>query len=388
MKISKKASQVETSLTRQFFNIAKNYDDVIDLTLGDPDVVPNLEIRQAACDAIMSGSTHYSANAGIIELRKVLAKHIKNEYNICVDPETEIMVSVGGMGALYISLASLIDEGDEVIVLAPYYVNYIQMIKMAGGIPVVVNSNEKNGFIPTKEQIENAITKKTVAIILNSPCNPTGTAFGDDILDEISEIAIQNDLVVISDEVYSYLIYDNKNHSSIFTREGMRERTVLIDSLSKRFSMTGYRVGYAVAPEQLIDTMTKLQENIAACTPLPSQYAGTVAYEKCIDDKSMLKTFQERRDYITKAINLIDGLSCKTPEGTFYLFVNIEKTGIKSIEFTEKLLKEQHIAVAPGVTYGDNYDDFVRIAFTLELDKLQLAVEKISRFVNDIKNKK
>ena len=386
MKISKKASQIETSLTRKFFNIAKQFDDVIDLTLGDPDVSPNEQIRKSACEAIMQGKTHYSANAGIISLREVLAKHIKNEYNQTVNPETEIMVSVGGMGALYISIAALVDEGDEVIVLAPYYVNYIQMIKMAGGVPVVVNTLEENGFIPTKEQIENAVTDKTVAIILNTPCNPTGAVLDDKILDEIANIAIKNDLVVITDEVYSYLIYDNKKHSSIFTRDGMRERTVLIDSLSKRFSMTGYRVGYAVAPEKVIDCMTKLQENIAACTPLPSQYAAITAYDTLVEDKSMLKTFEDRRNYIAKAINSIEGLSCKKPNSTFYLFVNIEKPGLSSLEFAEKLLNEQHVAVAPGITYGDNYDGFIRIAFTLEKDKLKQAVERITAFMKNIRS--
>ena len=386
MKISKKASQIETSLTRQFFNIAKQFDDVIDLTLGDPDVSPNEQIRQAACEAIMQGKTHYSSNAGIAPLRETLAKHIKNEYNQTVCPETEIMVSIGGMGALYISIAALVDEGDEVIVLAPYYVNYIQMIKMAGGVPVVVNSLEENGFIPTKEQIENAVTDKTVAIILNTPCNPTGAVLNDKILDEIADIAIKNDLSIISDEVYSYLIYDDKKHSSIFTRDGMRERTVLIDSLSKRFSMTGYRVGYAVAPAEVIDCMTKLQENIAACTPLPSQYAAITAYENCIEDKSMLKIFEERRNYISDAINSIDGLSCKKPDSTFYLFVNIEKTGLSSLKFAEKLLKEQHIAVAPGITYGEKYDGFIRIAFTLETEKLKQAVERITAFMKNIRS--
>lgn len=384
MKISKKASQIETSLTRQFFNIAKQYDDVIDLTLGDPDVIPCEKIRKSACEAIMQGKTHYSANAGIASLREVLAKHVENEYNISVNPETEVMASVGGMGALYIAIAALIDEGDEVIVLAPYYVNYIQMIKMAGGKPVVINTLEENGFMPTKEQLESAITDKTVAIMINTPCNPTGAVLSDEILDEIACIAIKNDLAVISDEVYSYLIYDDKKHSSILTREGMRKRTVLIDSLSKRFSMTGYRVGYAVAPEKVIDCMTKLQENIAACTPLPSQYAAITAYEECIDDKSMLKIFEDRRNYIAEAINSIEGLSCKKPESTFYLFVNIEKTGLNSFEFAEKLLKEQHIAVAPGITYGENYDNFIRIAFTLDIEKLKQAVERIADFMKNI----
>ena len=384
MKISKKASQIETSLTRQFFNIAKQFDDVIDLTLGDPDVMPNEQIRVSASEAIMQGNTHYSANAGLMSLRNVLAKHIKNEYNQSVDPETEIMVSVGGMGALYLSLACTVDEGDEVIVLAPYYVNYIQMITMAGGVPVVVNTLEKNGFAPTKEQIQNAVTDKTVAIILNSPCNPTGKVLSDEILDDIAQIAIENDLAVISDEVYSYLIYDDKKHSSIFTREGMRERTVLVDSLSKRFSMTGYRIGYAVAPKEIIDAMTKLQENVAACTPLPSQYAAIAAYEKCVEDKSMLNTFLERRNYIAQAINSIDKLSCAVPQSTFYLFVNIEKTGLSSLEFAEKLLKEQHVSVAPGITYGENYDGYIRIAFTLEIDKLKQAAERISAFVKNI----
>ena len=384
MKISEKGSALETSLTRQFFNIAKNYDDVIDLTLGDPDLAPSEKIKQAACDTIMSGNTHYSSNAGLAKLREVLAKHIKNEYERTVDPETEIMVSVGGMGALYLSIACLVNEGDEVVVLAPYYVNYIQMIKLAGGVPVVVNTTEENGFAPTKEQLQKAITKNTVAIILNSPCHPTGSVLSDETLDMIAGFSVENDLAVISDEVYSYLMYDGKKHSSIFTREGMRSRTVLIDSLSKRFSMTGYRVGYAVAPQELIDAMTKMQENVAACAPLPSQYAAITAYEQCTGDEAILEIFEQRRNYICGAVNSINGLSCTCPQSTFYLFVNIEKTGLSSFEFAKELLTQKHVAVAPGITYGDNYDNYVRIAFTLDIEKLEQAIERIADFVEGL----
>jgi aminotransferase len=384
MKISKKAQATESSLTRQLFNMAQGFTDVIDLTLGDPDVKPAEGIRKAACDAINNGKTRYSANAGLIQLRKVISKHLEREYNISVNPDSEIVVTVGGMEALYLALSSVIDEGDEIIVLAPYYVNYVQMTNMCGGKPVVINSTEENNFAATMEQIENAITERTVAIVLNTPCNPTGVVLDDTTIDMICDVAKKYNLTVISDEVYSSLIYDGKKHSSVITRDGMKERTILIDSISKRFSMTGYRLGYATGPAEIISCMTKMQENIAACAPLPSQHASIEAYNSFAEDTSLRDIFLKRRDYIYPAINSIDKLSCNKPEGTFYLFVNISKTGMDSFTFCKELLLNAHVAVAPGITYGKEYDNYVRLAYTLEIPKLEEGVQRIKTFVEGL----
>jgi aminotransferase len=255
---------------------------------------------------------------------------------------------------------------------------------MCGGVPIVVNTEEKNGFAPTREQIESAITDKTVAIVVNTPCNPTGAVLSDETIDIIADLAKKYDLTVISDEVYSALVYDGKKHSSVLTREGMKERTILIDSISKRFAMTGYRLGYAAAPAEVISCMTKMQENIAACAPLPSQYAAIEAYKNYGEDNTLRDIFKERRDYIYPAINAIDKLSCNQPNGTFYLFVNIAKTGMDSFTFCKELLSKVHVAVAPGITYGKAYDGFIRIAYTLEIAKLKEAVQRIKTFIEGL----
>lgn len=382
MKISKSAKAIEPSLSRQLFNLAKQYNDVVDLTLGDPDISPSVKIRDAASAAVQAGKTRYSANAGLQQLREAIAATFTKEYAMEVDPLKEIAVTVGGMEALFLSFACLIDAGDEVIIPAPYYVNYKQMVSMCGGVPVVLNTTEESGFSLTPEQLEAAVTERTVAIIINTPCNPTGAVLSRETLKSIAAIAQKYDLTVISDEVYRTLVFDGKKHESIVTLPGMRERTVVVDSLSKRFAMTGYRLGYAIAPEELIINMVKMQENVAACAPLPSQYAGIAAYRLCADDTDILEEFQARRDYIYCAINEIEGLSCAKPAATFYLFVNIEKTGLDCLSFAYKLLEEEHVAVVPGITYGKAYTNYIRIAYTMKIDMLKVAVARISRFVN------
>ncbi len=383
MKLSKRVNAIEPSLTRRLFNMAQEYDDVIDLTLGDPDLHPLDNICDAACKAIKDGKTRYSANAGLLPLREAIAGHVKKEYGVNVNPQNEIIVSVGGMEALYLTLATILDEGDEVIIPAPYYVNYVQMVRACGGVPVLINTEEENKFSFTAQQVKDAITPKTVAIIINTPSNPTGQVLSNDLLEELSEIVKENNLLVITDEVYSSLIYDNQKHCSVFNKDGMKEHTILIDSISKRFAMTGYRVGYAVGPEEIIGAMTKMQENVAACAPLPSQYAALEAYSNCTDDTSIHDIFEERRNFIYEAINGIEGLHANKPAATFYVFVNISSTGLDSISFAEKLLQSVHVAIAPGITYGKNYDNFIRIAFTLDIEKLKEGTDRIKTFMRN-----
>lgn len=384
MKISKMASVIEPSLTRKLFNLAKQYNDVVDLTLGDPDVQPLDQIKKAACDAIITGKTRYSANAGLPELRQKIGDCLTAEYGIQADPFSEIIVTVGGMEALFLTFAALIDEGDEVIIPAPYYVNYVQMVRMCGGIPVLVNTYEKDGFQMTEQQLREAVTEKTVAIVLNSPGNPSGITIDSKMLDAVAEIAQEHDLVVISDEVYRTLLYDGRMHDSIITRSGMQERTVLIDSISKRFSMTGYRVGYAIGPAELIASMTKMQENVCACAPLPSQYAAIEAYSSCTEAEDIRNIFEKRRDFLVSALNEIEGLHCFKPAGTFYLFVNISESGMNCVDFAYALLEKQHVAIVPAVAYGEAYSDYIRIAFTLEIDKLREAAKRIADFMAQI----
>ena len=384
MRISNTANAVEPSLTRKLFNMAKEYNDVIDLTLGDPDIPPSQKIRSAACEAIMQGKTRYSANAGLPQLREAIANNFKNEYGIKIEPLNNVIVTVGGMEALFLSLTCIINPGDEVIILAPYYVNYKQMVSMCSGVPVVVNTREENGFAVSTEMLEKVITDRTKAIIINTPCNPTGAVLGKESLEAIASLAKKYDFAVISDEVYRCLIYDDAKHQSIVNLPDMLERTVVVDSFSKRFAMTGYRVGYAIAPADFTAAMIKLQENVAACAALPSQYAGIEAFESCVNDTFIKDEFQNRRDYLYNAINNIKGLSCIKPAATFYLFVNIKETGLDALTFAYKLLEQQHVAVVPGVAYGEEYKDYVRIAYTMKIDVLREAINKIEQFVSDL----
>ena len=381
VKVSKMAQAIEPSLSRRLFNMAKEYDEVIDLTLGDPDLLPAAPIRAAACEAIITGRTRYSANAGLVSLREAIARRFAEEYGFDVNPDSEVVVTVGGMEALFLAFACLLDPGDEVIVPAPYYVNYVQMVKMCGAVPVAVSSEESDGFLPSLAALEDAITDKTVALIVNSPCNPTGAVLDSDLLQSLADFALRHDLVVVSDEVYRTLIYDGASCPSICTMPGMRERTVVVNSVSKRFSMTGYRLGYAMAPAPLAESMTMMQENVAACAPLPSQYAALAAYELCSDDDSIAEVFDERRKAICAALLEVPGLRFAKPGGAFYLFVNISETGFDGLQFAYGLLREEQVAVVPGVTYGSAYGDYVRIAYTLDVPLLEEAARRIDRFV-------
>ena len=384
MKVSMMSDAVTPSLTRKLFNMALEIgQDVINLTLGDPDVLPPVEIREAACKAIMDGATRYSANAGLDQTRKAYSSFFKREYGMDVDPTKNVIATVGGMEALFLSLASMVDKGDEVIILAPYYVNYLQMIRMCGGTAIIIDrlGKDVNELV---QEISFNCSKRTQAIILNSPCNPVGDMLPSALLDSIAEIAIQHNLIVISDEVYSSLIYDGKTSDSIITRKGMQARTIVIDSCSKRFAMTGYRIGFAVGPEECIANMTKMQENVAACAPLPSQYAAIAAYTGEIEYTYINKEYEKRRNLVYSRVKEMPRLNPIYPEATFYCFVDVTETGMDSEEFAYRLLEEKHVAVVPGIAYGENYSHFVRIAFTLNHDLLDSAMNRLEEFVRSL----
>lgn len=381
MNISQRANVIEPSLTRDLFNRALRLGNVIDLTLGDPDLPPPLRVRDAACAAIQQGKTRYSANAGLLELREVIAESFTREFGLPCNPAEDVVTTVGGMEALYLALSSSIDPGDEVIIFAPYYVNYVQMVRMNGGVPIIIETNESDGFAVKPGILESRLTNKTTAIIVNTPCNPTGTILPRIVLEEISKVAKERDLLVISDEVYKSLVYDEREHCSVLEFPEMRNRTILVDSLSKKFAMTGWRLGWAIGPKDLIASMTKMQENVAACAPLPSQYGAIEALKYDTDISYIRETFARRRDLIFQGINECPRLSALKPAATFYIFVNIGETGLKSLDFALKLLESQHVAVVPGVTYGKAYDDYVRIAFTHDIRVLSEACVRIRRFV-------
>lgn len=385
IQVSEVSKTVQPSLTRALFDMAKEYSDVIDFTLGDPDVQPHQAIKDAGCVAIQEGKTRYSQNAGLLSLRETITKYYKRTEGFEYNPNSEVIVTVGAMEGLYLSLQALLNPGDEVIIPAPYYVNYVQMVNLCHAKAVVVDNPDAEELSFNIEDVERAITEKTKAIIINTPSNPSGRIISQEKIQALAELAKKYDLVVISDEVYKCLIYDQASFKSIVAIEGMRERTVLINSLSKEFCMTGWRIGYVLAPEELIAAMTKLQENVVACAPLPSQYAAIEALSgKENYSENMVKIFTERRNTLVQGIQALPLLRCTAPQATFYLMVDISATGYTSYDFAVALLKAQQVAVVPGVAYGKSCDKYIRIAFTLEEVKIREGVRRIGEFVKSL----
>lgn len=390
MKISDIASNMSPSPTRKLFDMAKQYTDTIDFTLGDPDVKTPIEIRKAGCNAIMEGKTRYSSNAGLIELRKAISKSILKRNYVEYSPESEIIVTVGAMEAIYVSLLCLLNPGDEVIILEPYWINYRHMVLMCGGVPVIVDDFEdKERFLINSEAIEGKITNKTKAIIINSPNNPSGMVYDKEFIGKIAQIALKYDITVIADEVYRSLIYDDVEYTSILDFAGMKEHTVLVYSFSKEFAMTGWRIGYAAAPEKLISAMTKLQENIVACAPLSSQHSLiNVLNDDEFNTNSILEEFAKRRDCVVQEMQTIPMLDMNLPDGTFYAFINVKKTGLSGTEFAYKLLETEHVAVVPGSAYGECGNDYIRIAFTIETEQIREGFFRIRRFCQKLNENK
>lgn len=385
IRVSKVSEAVKPSLIRKLFNMAKEYNDVIDFTLGDPDVQPHQAIKDAGCTAIQSGKTRYSQNAGLPELRQTIANYYKRTEGFEYSPNDEIIVTVGAMEGLYLTLLSILDPDDEVIIPAPYYVNYVQMVSLCHGIPVVIDNPESEELSFNVEDIVAAITPKTKAIIINTPSNPSGKVIPWNKIEALAAIAKNHNLIVIADEVYKCLMYDNANFKSIVSIDGMRERTVLVNSLSKEFCMTGWRIGYVLAPKELVSTMTKLQENVCACAPLPSQYAAIEALSGKGDySKDMVDIFTRRRNILYDGLSQITGLRCNKPEATFYMMVDISSTGMTSFDFCCRLLEAVHVACVPGVAYGNSCDRYIRIAFTIDEMKIKEGVNRIAKFMKSL----
>ena len=383
MRISDMAKRIEPSLTRRLFDMAKAYDNVIDFTLGDPDYETPEYAKKAGCEAIMAGKTKYAANAGIAELRNVVSARIERETGIHYDPTSEIQISVGAVACQYLTLCCLVNPGDEVIIPSPHWVNYRHMTQMLNGVPVLVDAKECDDFVIRPEAIREAVTDKTVAIILNTPNNPTGAVYDKDTIEQICKIAIEKDLVIIWDECYKSILFDGAKYTSILDFPGMKEHAVVINSCSKRYSMTGWRVGYLAGPAELVTNMPKLQENIAACVTVPSQYAAIKALSSDDTEPDRMRAgFERRRNVLVEGINSIDKLSVRSPKGTFYAMVNIQKTGMSSEEFAYALLEKEQVAVVPGITYGDACEGFVRMAFTMDENKITEGVNRIRRFVD------
>lgn len=382
MKLSQRAVQLTPSEPRRIYDEAQKYRNVIDLTLGDPDLPPPMNVREAACEAICAGKTRYSANAGLLALRQAIVAEARKEYGMDFRAESEVIVTVGAMESAYLSLWSLLDEGDEAIIPAPYWINYGEVVKSCGAKPVFIETRPEDAFIVQPKEIEKRITSKTRLLILNSPANPTGAVIPGETLDKLAELAEKYDLTVISDEIYSHLVYDGRKAESILTRPGMRERTVVVNGFSKRYAMTGWRVGWTLAPSPLIRVMTQMTENIVACAPLPSQYAALEALSDRTDESYILHEFEKRRDCVLEELQTIPQITSVGIPATFYAFLDVSATGMSGEEFAMGLLKAKQVAVIHGNAYGgDAYRHYIRIAFTLPCDELRKAFARIREFL-------
>lgn len=372
---------ISPTLSRQLFMMAKQYSDVIDFTLGDPDIPTPEPICWAAYNAAKVGRTHYAPNAGLPALREVIAKQVTKESGIQYETNN-VAVTVGATEAVYLSFMACINPGDEVIILAPYWVQYENIVKLLGGKPVIVDTF-KEDFEPDIKAIQTAINERTKAIVFNSPNNPSGYIYKDSFLKELAERSIANHLLIFDDEAYRSLVYDGEYPS--IAKYCKKEDIVIINSFSKQFAMTGWRVGYVVAEEGFINAVVKFQQNIAVCVSTPNQYAAIEAITNTDKYAGGIKdVFQKRRDVLTKELKKIEGIKFQAPAGTFYAFIDISSTGMDSKTFCFSLLEKQHVAVIPGLAFGEAFDNYIRLAFTLNEDKIIEGIKRISSFISSI----
>lgn len=380
--ISSKVLAVEEVNIRKMFDLAQGIDDVVSLVIGEPDFTTPKNIIDAAKKSLDEGHTHYTPNLGIEGLRNAVSQHFKQFDQVDYDPKNEILVTAGGMQGIYLSLLVLTNPGDEVIISDPCYANYYGMLKLNDNIPVPVPVYEEDGFNLTEENLRKAITPKTKVIIVNTPSNPTGAVSDYETLERIAKVAVEHDLYVIFDEVYKHLIYDDVEFFNIARFPGMRERTIIVDSVSKSHAMTGWRVGFCLAPSEIISQMSKSTEFIVSCVNTTSQYAAIEALEGPQDaTKEMNEKYRERREIIVNGINRIDKLSCLKPKGAFYVFVNIKETGLTSEEFAMRILKEQRVVVAPGNGFGKMGEGYIRLSYATSIDNIHEGLSRIEKFV-------
>ena len=373
---------------RKFFDIANTMEDVISLGVGEPDFPTPWQIRKAGITSLENSQTRYTSNRGLEKLRAEIANYVKRKYQLTYRPEEEILITVGGSEAIDACIRAVVSPGDEVIIPQPSYVCYEPITRLAGGIPVIIETKSENAFKLTPEELLAAITPRTKALILPYPCNPTGAIMEREDLEKIAAILRDKNILVLSDEIYAELTFGGKKHVSIAEIDGMWDRTVVVNGFSKTFSMTGWRLGWAIAPKELIAEMTKMQENIVACAPLPAQYAGIEALRDDSGSAAIRDEFRRRRDVIYNGINNIKGLKCMPVPATFYALVDVSSTGLTGKEFAFKLLETEKVAVVHGSAYGgEHYDKFIRIAFTMKEERLMEALRRIEKFMSSLELK-
>lgn len=385
--LNKKIAAIPPSGIRKFFDIVSEMKEAISLGVGEPDFDTPWHIREEGIYSLEKGRTFYTANAGLKELRTEIHNYLERRCSLSYNPDTEILVTVGGSEAIDLAMRAMLDPGDEVLVPQPSFVSYVPCAALAGGVAVPIELEEKDEFRLTPDKLLEKITPRTKILVLPFPNNPTGAIMTREDLEPIAKIVEEHDLFVLSDEIYSELTYGSEEHVSIASLPGMWERTVLINGFSKAFAMTGWRLGYACAPAVILKEMLKIHQFAIMCAPTTSQYAAIDAMKNSDDDvKMMRESYDQRRRYLLHAFGEM-GLECFEPLGAFYMFPSIKRFGMTSDEFATRLLNEEQVAVVPGTAFGDSGEGFLRVSYAYSLDNLKEALGRIERFVNRLDGK-
>jgi aminotransferase len=384
VQIADHVRDIPRSGIRDFFEIVQSMDDVISLGIGEPDFATPWHIREAAIYSLEKGRTGYSSNLGLPRLRRAISSYVADHFGVHYEPLSEVLVSVGVSEAIDIALRAILNPGDEVLYHEPCYVSYSPSVVLARGAARSIPTRSADHFVLRAEALERAITPRSKLLMLNFPTNPTGATMPGEELERIAALCVKHDLVVLSDEIYSELTYDSAAHPSLAALPGMRERTILLHGVSKAYAMTGWRIGFACAPQPVIEAMMKIHQYAILCAPIMGQEAAIEALER--GEESMLKMRREyelRRNYIVRGLNEI-GLECFKPRGAFYVFPKITSTGLTSREFSLQLLREKKVAVVPGSAFGPSGEGHVRCSYATALDQIKIAIERIAEFCGSL----
>ena len=377
-------TSLKPSGIRRFFDIASTMDDVISLGVGEPDFQTPWQIRKAGINSLERGKTKYTSNTGLSKLLEEISNYMQRKFAVTYSPKDEILVTVGGSEAIDACIRAVVTSGDEVIIPQPSYVCYEPITRLAGGVPVIINTKAENDFKVTANELKSAITDKTKLLILPYPCNPTGAIMEKEDIEALYEVLKDTNILVLSDEIYAELTFNGKPHATVASVEGMRERTVTVNGFSKAFSMTGWRLGFACAPKEILSQILKIHQYAIMCAPTTSQHAAIEALKSCDDDvKIMLKEYNMRRRLMVAGFNKM-GLDCREPKGAFYAFPSIKSTGMTSEEFCEKLLYSKKVAVVPGTAFGDSGEGFIRVSYCYSTERIKEALSRIEEFLKDI----
>lgn len=382
--LSKKATALKPSGIRKFFDILDEMDDVVSLTVGQPDFVTPWHIRDAAIDSLEKGKTYYTSNSGLLQFREAIAAYLERRFNVKYNPKDEMIVTVGGSEAIDLAIRAIIEPGDEVLVVEPSYVSYAPITELTGGVAVPLPTRAEDKFKLTPELLKKHITPKTKMLVLPYPNNPTGAIMTAEELQRIADVLCNTDIVVLTDEIYGELTYGRK-HTSFASISSMWDRTIFVGGFSKTYAMTGWRLGYVCAPKEITKQMLKIHQYCIMCAPTMSQYAGIkAACDGDADIDYMREHYDQRRKLLLKGLDDI-GLECFEPEGAFYVFPNIGKYGLTSEEFCEKLLYAKHCAIVPGTAFGASGEGFARISYAYSVDHICKALERMEAFLKEIR---